>query len=332
MRYDIIGDIHGHADKLEILLASMGYRHRFGAWSHPERVAVFVGDLVDRGPGQLEVIDIVRRMIDAGAAKAVMGNHELNAIAFFMAHPEKPGDHLRTRAGSTGVKNRHQHQAFMAAVGEDSLLHREIINWFTTLPLWLELPGYGASPGIRVAHACWDPKSIKLLSPWLAPGCLLTLDHMHDVSTAGHWAHEAVEIITKGPEFRLPTGHFYLDKGGTKRTMSRLKWWDASATTVRQLAVLSPAEAAALPDAPLEGFVRPEMDGAAATFFGHYWMQGSPAPVGASLACVDYSAGTGGDLVAYRWDGELELSASKFTAGKAPTLEMHRHPRSRVLS
>ena len=35
MSYDIIGDIHGHADKLESLLAKLGYRNRNGCWRHP---------------------------------------------------------------------------------------------------------------------------------------------------------------------------------------------------------------------------------------------------------------------------------------------------------
>ena len=46
---------------------------------------MFIGDFVDRGPGIGEVIEIVRAMVDAGDALAVMGNHEYNAIAFQMA-------------------------------------------------------------------------------------------------------------------------------------------------------------------------------------------------------------------------------------------------------
>ena len=61
-RYDIIGDIHGQAEKLEALLAAMGYRLQSGAWRHPTRQAVFVGDLIDRGPSQRRTVDIVRRM------------------------------------------------------------------------------------------------------------------------------------------------------------------------------------------------------------------------------------------------------------------------------
>ena len=71
MAYDIIGDIHGQADKLEALLRTLGYRDTAGAWRHAERQAIFVGDFIDRGPAQVRSVHIVRRMVDAGAALAV---------------------------------------------------------------------------------------------------------------------------------------------------------------------------------------------------------------------------------------------------------------------
>ena len=81
MEYDIIGDIHGQAGKLDVLLSKLGYTKRGPLRVPPQgRQAVFVGDLIDRGPEQIRVIDTVRRMIDAGYAMSVMGNHEFNAI------------------------------------------------------------------------------------------------------------------------------------------------------------------------------------------------------------------------------------------------------------
>ncbi len=47
---DIIGDIHGYADKLAALLAKMGYEKQKGGYAHPERKVLFVGDYIDRGP------------------------------------------------------------------------------------------------------------------------------------------------------------------------------------------------------------------------------------------------------------------------------------------
>jgi Calcineurin-like phosphoesterase len=135
MAYDIIGDIHGQVDKLEALLRTLGYRDTAGAWRHAERQAIFVGDFIDRGPAQVRSVHIVRRMVDAGAALAVMGNHELNAIAWHTPDPRHPGQYLRSHdSAKWGEKNRKQHAAFLAEVEDAPSLHAEIIDWFLTPP------------------------------------------------------------------------------------------------------------------------------------------------------------------------------------------------------
>jgi protein phosphatase len=80
--FDVIGDVHGCADELESLLALLGYAvGETGTWSHPEgRKAVFVGDLVDRGPRVPDVLRIVMAMVQADAAIAVPGNHDLKLV------------------------------------------------------------------------------------------------------------------------------------------------------------------------------------------------------------------------------------------------------------
>ncbi|MGW3145513.1 polynucleotide kinase-phosphatase [Streptomyces sp. NPDC001177] len=71
--FDIIGDIHGCAFELESLLAKLGYSDGV----HPEgRTAVFVGDLVDRGPDTPGVLRRVMSMVASGNALCVPGNHE----------------------------------------------------------------------------------------------------------------------------------------------------------------------------------------------------------------------------------------------------------------
>lgn len=71
--YDIIGDLHGCADKLEGLLVSLGYREHLGVYRQVGRQAIFVGDLVDRGNQQLRTINVVRSMVDEGAAQGSDG-------------------------------------------------------------------------------------------------------------------------------------------------------------------------------------------------------------------------------------------------------------------
>jgi hypothetical protein len=113
--YDIIGDVHGHADKLEGLLRKMDYELIDGTWQHPERKVIFVGDLIDRGPRQIDSVMIAKRMVEGGHAHIVMGNHEFNAIAYATPNPNKPGDFLRTHEGEWAAKNFAQHQKFLEA-------------------------------------------------------------------------------------------------------------------------------------------------------------------------------------------------------------------------
>ena len=87
--FDVIGDIHGHADALTRLLEAMGYREHEGVYRHDSRTVVFLGDFVARGPQQREVLRIARSMVTAGTARAIMGNHEFNAIAYATPHPKK---------------------------------------------------------------------------------------------------------------------------------------------------------------------------------------------------------------------------------------------------
>ena len=100
---DFIGDIHGHADKLEELLLKLGYTKRDGAYSHPSRTVLFVGDYIDRGPKIRETLQIVRAMVESGNAIALMGNHEYNALCFHFQETE--GGHLRKHL----IKNIIQH-------------------------------------------------------------------------------------------------------------------------------------------------------------------------------------------------------------------------------
>ncbi len=76
--FDLIGDVHGCGDELEELLGLLGYApDAAGVRRHPEgRKAVFLGDLVDRGPRVPDVLRIVMGMVKGGSALCVPGNHD----------------------------------------------------------------------------------------------------------------------------------------------------------------------------------------------------------------------------------------------------------------
>ncbi len=81
--FDVIGDVHGCRAELELLLAELGYvlerdaAGRPAGARHPERRAIFLGDLVDRGPDTPGVLRLVMGMVAAGTAFCVAGNHEV---------------------------------------------------------------------------------------------------------------------------------------------------------------------------------------------------------------------------------------------------------------
>ena len=75
--FDIIGDVHGCHEELVRLLSDLGYDTSADPIVHPGgRRAVFLGDLVDRGPGVAEVLDVAMSMVAAGSALCILGNHE----------------------------------------------------------------------------------------------------------------------------------------------------------------------------------------------------------------------------------------------------------------
>jgi len=89
--FDVIGDVHGCGDELEQLLAALGYvvgaaRSDGSPWdgpvyAHPAgRKAIFLGDLVDRGPRVVDTLRLVLNMVEAGNALCVPGNHDMKLM------------------------------------------------------------------------------------------------------------------------------------------------------------------------------------------------------------------------------------------------------------
>ena len=304
MSYDLIGDIHGCADTLRALLDELGYRQRQGVYEHPHRRVIFLGDFVDRGPKQRETLEVVRPMIDSGTAQSVMGNHEFNAVSF--ATPTRGGeDFLRTR----NKKHTGQHQAFLDEYADDPNGWSDVIEWFRSLPLWLELDG------LRVVHAVWCPSMVERVAGEHDACALLSDDFLHASNEKNTWQFDAVELLLKGQEVELPRGVEYFDKDGNPRSAMRARWWDDTAATYREAFLGPPEHRDTVPDEPLPsrlplayGTDEPPV------FVGHYWQTGQPGPLAPNVACLDYSVGKHGSLVAYRWDGEQELSAEKFVA------------------
>jgi hypothetical protein len=307
-----IGDVHGHADELEALLAESGFQLTGGAWRHPSMTAVFCGDYIDRGPRQLDVVGIVRRMVDAGSAEAIQGNHEFNAVAWATEIPEEPGRHFRVR----GSKNRAQHAAFLDAVGNDSDLHKEIVAWFRSLPLWTEFDGAVA------IHACWHRDLQAELARLTDAKHVLTEEGWLQALTKGTRAYEITETLLKGPEVALPHGVTFFDKDGHERKNTRVRWWDEEATTFRSAALVDEETASFLPEEAIGSDWLADLGEERLVFFGHYWMAGEPRILHPRRTCLDFSVAKAGHLAAYRHEGETELDPEHLVWAGKPALGM----------
>jgi Calcineurin-like phosphoesterase len=292
--FDIIPDIHGQADKLKVALSNLGYRERNRAWRHndPLRKCIFLGDYIDRGPENRTVIDIVRGMIDAGTALAIMGNHELNAIHFHTRHPET-GEPLRAHS----EKNLRQHETFLREFPIEDAKTKEIVEWMAGLPLFLETDQF------RAVHACWNEAAISKLQD-IANESVLSKEQILQSADRSSELFPLAETTTKGPELSLPIGYSIFDKEGTERTDIRLKWWQSAASSWADIAmsVPNPAElpVTRLPESLLTHVYPPD---AKPVFFGHYWLSGEPEVQAHNAICLDFSAGTDGPLVSYSVDG-----------------------------
>jgi hypothetical protein len=184
--------------------------------------------------------------------------------------------------------------------------HTEIIDWFKTLPLWLDLGK------IRIVHACWHQPSMDAIKPLMNPDQTLTDELVLLGSDKDHFAYAAIEVICKGPEVQLPEGISFRDKEGKTRHEVRVRWWHEDLSTYRKAAIGPEGDMDRIPDVPLPAEWRGHPYEGPPVLFGHYWFSGEPTVISERFACLDYSVAKNGPLVAYRWDGERELSSDKF--------------------
>lgn len=294
---DLIGDIHGHADKLEALLIKLGYKKINGVYSHPDRKALFVGDYIDRGPKIRETLEIVKSMVDRNTAVALMGNHEYNALCFHFQETE--GGHLRKHL----IKNIIQHYETLRQFQNRQSEYEKYLDWFKTLPLYYETDEF------RAVHACWDNRNIQYLRESLVRD-RLTDDLIYQSVKKGTKLYYTIDQTLKGKEIKMPEGLSFTDKDGTERKKIRIKWWeDPLKTTYRSLSVVPIDE---LPDRPVEypdGFSGDYYQSTEKkVFFGHYWLNGKPSLCRPNVCCLDYSVAKGGKLVAYRLTEEENLN------------------------
>jgi hypothetical protein len=300
--FDIIGDIHGHADALINLLAHLGYQPSQDGYRHPSRRVIFLGDFIDRGEHlrqHKKLLYIVMPMVDNGYALAVMGNHEFNALAFHTLHEDQP---LRRHTH----RNISQHQAFLNEYSHKPRLKSDVLAFFYRLPLWLEMDG------LRIVHACWHDRQIAAVKHRM-PNNRLTKALLIEASTKGTTAYKAIETLLKGVEIKLAKGITFKDKDGHERDAARVQWWNRHAQRLGEITLPVGIAIGDAADLPLPDFIPIYGKDQRPCFIGHYWLQGNPTPLTHNVACLDYSVAKNGKLVAYRWSGEKTLRKDNFT-------------------
>lgn len=304
--YDIIGDVHGCAETLAKLLHKLGYEFVRGCYRHHQRVAVFLGDVVDRGPHIREALHLVKNMVDAGTAVCIMGNHEFNAIGYTTPAPAGSGQkHLREHNSRNNRLIAETLEQFAGYPEE----WRMFLDWFRTLPLFIETDTF------RVVHACWDDGLINAYKMRYQSN-LLNDELLGETAHVGSFGWQVMDRLTRGTDIRLPQGVSITSRDGYTRDAFRTKFWAKNPKTYRDVVFQPdplPEELAnrELTHTELEQLLCYDSN-QLPVFVGHYWLQGIPRQLRPNVACLDYSAVKFGRLAAYRFDGEACLDETKF--------------------
>ena len=304
--YDLVGDIHGCALSLEMLLSKLGYSKVDGVYSHPERQLIFLGDIVDRGPRIREALNIAYDMVQAGHAQIVMGNHEYNYLSYITEGKEGSGmSYLREHS-----PRHHRILAETIAQLEDYPEEREKFHqWIRKMPMYLEFENF------RVVHACWHQRLIERFESKY-PDHVFDEDFLHRSSKRGTFEWALVDRLLRGTHLSLPNGEAMVSKDGYERRFFRTKFWAVEPQRYGDVVFQ--------PDPLPEHVARMELSEQdykdllyygpeeKLLFIGHYWREGEPSAITNNIACLDYSAVKYGKLVAYRLDDEKTIQPDKF--------------------
>lgn len=299
--YDIIGDVHGHAQLLKKMLLELGYTKTSSGYAHPERKAIFVGDFINRGPNIRKAIRTIRTMVENGNAFAILGNHEINIL---ISHIKSKKD-LFQQNDISELKTVNEFRNYPEEWNDH-------VKWLRTLPFFLELNG------IRVVHACWSDEAVEFVKQNIPPGKIKkeTFKQIHKFP--GSALARNVWLLTKGLQFKLPGDLKIINNKGISPRSFRLAWWEnPHGKTFKELSFESKFE---LPGYTVPPQIEPESlpypEEAPIVFFGHYCRHNGPHIIKSNVCCIDSCINGSNTLLAYRWDSETNLSETKLVKVK----------------
>ncbi len=295
--YDIIGDVHGYASLLKKLLIQMGYSKTENGYSHPTRKAIFVGDFVNRGPEIRKTIRLVRKMVENGSALAIIGNHEINSIIYYLK--DKDGSPLVRASQKNFLSVFKTINQFSGRMDEWNS-HRK---WMGDLPLFLDLGD------IRIVHACWSEEAIETIRQAELEGKSRKSIFRNVYKKPKSKVSKSVIRLTKGIDFKMPHDLKIISNKGISPRTFRMRWWENPAG--KTFEGVSFESKFSLPDylIPPKLLSATEIypDDAPIVFFGHYCRGKGPHIIKPNICCVDSCVTGTKTLTAYRWSGEKEL-------------------------
>ena len=249
--YDIIGDVHGHAFLLERLLSKLGYKQNENSFFHPNgRKTIFLGDLINRGPDSVKVLNIVQKMVLQKQAYCVLGNHEFRLLQKFINDP---------------------------ALIESKFL--SFIPWIQTLPFFLEFPEF------RVVHAAWHFSSIKKLENQNVQN----EDFIKATMRPDSEFKKAIQNILQGIKVPIPPELSYKDRFGIERKRARIRWWEKKRNILTGSNIFPRCKELIQTEFTNKGDIDCEFysQNEKIVFFGHYCLPELEPKIINNLVCLD---------------------------------------------
>ena len=294
--YDIIGDVHGYAPLLKKLLIELGYKKTESGYYHPERKVIYVGDFINRGPEIRKTIRIVRSMVENGNAYAILGNHEINAIIYYLNFKKE----MQTKALGKYFMSLYKTMEDFTRYSYELIDH---LKWLCSLPLFIEMEG------IRVVHACWSQSAIDFFKREIPEGKIKKKMFRELVQNPKSDFSKNIWTLTRGIDFKMPNDLKLLNSKGIYPRSFRLRWWENPlGKTFEELSFESKFTLPPyiVPEQLLPNtFVYPE--NAPVLFLGHYSRFNGPHIIKPNICCVDSGVVESKKLAAYRWSGEKSL-------------------------
>jgi len=183
------------------------------------------------------------------------------------------------------------------------------LQWIREMPVYLEFDRF------RVVHACWHQKLIDRFEAE-CPNHVIDDRFLHRSSKRGTFEWALMDRLLRGTHLRLPNGEAMVSKDGFERRFFRTKFWTEEPEFYGDVVFQPdplPEHIARMPLTEQDYndllYYGPEEK---MLFIGHYWREGTPAPITSNIACLDYSAVKYGKLVAYRLDNEKVIQPDKF--------------------